>query len=31
MDPLALIDDYGADALRFTMTAMSGQARDIKL
>jgi len=31
MDPLALIDDYGADALRFTLTAMSGQARDIKL
>src|SRR5690606_7667121 len=24
-------DDYGADALRFTLTAMSGQARDIKL
>ena len=31
MDPLELIDDYGADALRFTMVAMSGQARDIKL
>jgi len=31
MDPLELVDDYGADALRFTMTAMSGQARDIKL
>jgi valyl-tRNA synthetase len=31
MDPLDLIDEYGADALRFTMTAMSGQARDIKL
>ncbi len=31
MDPLVLIDQYGADALRFTVTAMSGQARDIKL
>jgi valyl-tRNA synthetase len=31
IDPLDLIDEYGADALRFTMTAMSGQARDIKL
>jgi valyl-tRNA synthetase len=31
MDPLELVDEYGADALRFTLTAMSGQARDIKL
>jgi len=31
MDPLELVDDYGADALRFTLTAMSGQARDIRL
>src|SRR3569832_305120 len=31
MDPLLLIDEFGADALRFTMVAMSGQARDIKL
>ncbi|MDP1737839.1 MAG: valine--tRNA ligase [Caulobacter sp.] len=31
MDPLELIDQYGCDAVRFTMTAMSGQARDIKL
>ena len=31
MDPLELIDAYGCDALRFTLTAMSGQARDIKL
>jgi valyl-tRNA synthetase len=31
MDPLELVDEYGADALRFTLTAMSGAARDIKL
>ena len=31
MDPLELVDEYGADALRFTLAAMSGQARDIKL
>jgi valyl-tRNA synthetase len=31
LDPLELIDAYGCDALRFTLTAMSGQARDIKL
>jgi valyl-tRNA synthetase len=31
MDPLELIDAFGADALRFTLVAMSGQARDIKL
>ncbi len=31
VDPLELIDEYGADALRFTVTAMSGQARDIRL
>ncbi|MFZ5729615.1 MAG: valine--tRNA ligase [Phenylobacterium sp. RIFCSPHIGHO2_01_FULL_70_10] len=31
MDPLELVDEFGADALRFTLTAMSGQARDIKL
>jgi valyl-tRNA synthetase len=31
MDPLELVDEYGADALRFTLTAMSGQARDIRL
>jgi valyl-tRNA synthetase len=31
MDPLGLIDAYGADALRFTLTSMSGQARDIRL
>jgi len=31
LDPLDLVDQYGCDALRFTLTAMSGQARDIKL
>ena len=31
MDPLELVDDYGADALRFTLTAMSGHQRDMKL
>ncbi|MFT7596312.1 MAG: valyl-tRNA synthetase [Paracoccaceae bacterium] len=31
MDPLDLIDEYGADAVRFTLTAMAAMGRDLKL
>ncbi|MRG73606.1 valine--tRNA ligase [Alphaproteobacteria bacterium HT1-32] len=31
IDPLSLIDKYGADALRFTLCTMEVQGRDVKL
>src|SRR3546814_16613829 len=31
LDPLDLIDKFGADAVRFTLTALAAQGRDIKL
>ncbi|SMQ63693.1 valyl-tRNA synthetase [Devosia lucknowensis] len=31
IDPLKLVDEYGADATRFTLTAMAAQGRDLKL
>jgi valyl-tRNA synthetase len=31
LDPLTLIDEYGADALRYSVAAAAGQGRDVKL
>ena len=31
IDPLELITNYGADALRFTICALTGPGRDVKL
>jgi len=31
LDPLDLINEYGADAVRFTLTAMAAMGRDLKL
>ena len=31
VDPLLLIDEYGADALRFFMASMESQGRDVKM
>ncbi len=31
IDPLAMIDEYGADALRFAICALTGPGRDVKL
>jgi valyl-tRNA synthetase len=31
LDPLDLVDEFGADAVRFTLTAMAAMGRDLKL
>ncbi len=31
LDPIELIDEYGADAVRFTLASMAAMGRDVKL
>ncbi|WP_421786117.1 valine--tRNA ligase [Hyphobacterium sp.] len=31
IDPLELVDEFGADAVRFTLTALAAQGRDIRM
>ena len=31
VDPLTLIDEFGADALRFTLALAAGQSRDMRI
>ena len=31
VDPLTLIDEFGADALRFTVALAAGQSRDMRI
>ncbi len=31
IDPLVVVEQYGADALRFTLTALAAQGRDVRL
>ena len=31
LDPIELIDEFGADAVRFTLTSMAAMGRDLRL